>query len=1778
MTFRPLQPTPTTTPQGGGFRALSPAPLGQIQPPQEPEKKGIFGRLMDIPSKLKSEVETQSQNRAGKFKEVTEASKQGQDFGSTFLQRTGNAVGAAIIDPVVSIAKTGASLLTEGQKERGTKIAKDVASPFLFGIDKASEAISDIPAVQKFSLKPESETLDRNFEAVMNLTAILPVGEAKPLVKASGLGKASEVIHEGVWKFSDEVSDASKTIFTKSEEQLEKSIVSKFEKGVKPLIPGKTTPTQVTKYKSSVVDAVNTINENKGALKFIQDSGEVVAGKTPSSLQQFSESIEQTKKIIFKQYDDLAKQAGGSGNVIDLQGVADDLDTIIGSKSLAISNPQTITYAQQAKENLLKFGSLDTSTTQDVVQQFNQKLKAFYRNPTPEGAGNVTIDAMIANSLRQQADEFITGLTGTEYGSLKAKYGSLKAVERDVVKANLRDARKNTKGLIDFTDIFTGADVVTGMLTMNPATLARGGIMRVLKEYYKYINDPNNIIKKMFQDVEKLGEKIKPKKPATKGLGDLGLSIKDVSGEANQSFLGKPKSSLQNTPQSKTPIPAKKVIPNTTTKTSTKSSLLEEAKKFDSADEFIKKVDDERITFKTKDGKSSVTVTESTPEYELVDDITQSQLEKLGLDSDDFITKIEHIEVDKSLQGKGLGTKLMNRAIKETIENGHDFVYLNASPMGNKGLSLDGLTKFYEEFGFKIIKKQGNNNLMGATKSQLKDIYNKAQGTKTTSLQQEAKTFKSADEFIEAQTNAYHGSYTEVKKFEDGYFGETTANNEAEVFYFTKSEHHAVEYSREAFARKFEGEYYDKFPKLTGKDAKGNYGTALMKKLYDDASANIQTNPSFVDIKNPAIKDWEGQTLAKRWEEAYEFINEAKLDGHDGVIFKNISDDVNKASVPPQDVVIAFKPDQIKTKSQLKDIYNKAKGVTVKSEEIVKKSPQQLSQEIKTELKSTSDVVRDVSLEKTIPQQEKLHKSLTENGRVLVNDKGEQVFPKPIKENPTPLENPIIQEAKAGLKEEKELKKVQDALDGVSKKHGQTEVIIESLKKKGVSQGEIDNIVLENGDKLVDTVKVKRETNGVLSATIRKDTLKEMKEGFTLDIADKKWIPTKTAMQKIKEGVKGGKETALTYYELPQIFFDRTGLRKQFYDPIREAERNAQNMKTAIFNDFEKAGLLKRGGWFTAERFDISKKEAENIGKYYLTRQKRGGGIELSDLSPKETKFVKTFDKVIKESEERFFKVSELNGKSPGKVENYAPIMTNADYKLAQEVGDMDFIFRKHPAFFSLKKRVEKVPLDMYELDYRKVASRWIDQMANFNHLGEVGVQTKYLANSNEFKDIVGDKVFNTTNKWLQNKFNPQILSPAEKGGRFLRQKTAIASLGLNLSSVLKQTLTQVPLTIIEKAPPKLRSKFARDFGINVSDIASLKERKGNVSIMDMQQGLNKAFVGPLSEFDKTNAQLSLNRLLDKNYNKVLKEGKEVSPEIQAQIIKQAQDTLDIWYGGMTTSQLPQAFRTELGKLINMFIYPLTSQLNGFIYSVAKAKGFNRAEKFAEVMASALVIAYMEQVITNLSPEWSDSKEMAEDTLASLAGNIPILSQAVFAFRTDQPITPSPIISSVSRAWQQTSKGFDDQATMGDVAFAWAELFGLPKAIRRATQGVELVEEGGLRDRNGKLLAPVKGTWEQLRGFLRGKYGTIATQDWIRNIGVKAESREWYVPEVEFLQNGDYERKAELYNLFDKETKDELYNELSEGQQKKLDKALSEKPTSKMFAPKGVSTGMFAPK
>ncbi len=197
---------------------------------------------------------------------------------------------------------------------------------------------------------------------------------------------------------------------------------------------------------------------------------------------------------------------------IDIKPIANELDPVINSKALEISSPKTIKYAKDTQARLKKVGKIDATTAQEVVQNYNKSLEAFYRNPSYDNASQAAIDAMIVNRMRQSLDEGITKVTGTQYSALKRQYGALKAIEKDVIKASLRDARKNTKGLIDFTDILTGGDITSGLLTLNPVQLSRGLAGRGIKEFYKYLNNPNRAIEKMFQ----LSDEAYSKIPATR--------------------------------------------------------------------------------------------------------------------------------------------------------------------------------------------------------------------------------------------------------------------------------------------------------------------------------------------------------------------------------------------------------------------------------------------------------------------------------------------------------------------------------------------------------------------------------------------------------------------------------------------------------------------------------------------------------------------------------------------------------------------------------------------------------------------------------------------------------------------------------------------------------------------------------------------------------------------------------------------------------------------------------------------------------------------------------------------------------------------------------------------------------------------------------------------------------------------------------------------------------------------------------------------------------------
>lgn len=728
----------------------------------------------------------------------------------------------------------------------------------------------------------------------------------------------------------------------------------------------------------------------------------------------------------------------------------------------------------------------------------------------------------------------------------------------------------------------------------------------------------------------------------------------------------------------------------------------------------------------------------------------------------------------------------------------------------------------------------------------------------------------------------------------------------------------------------------------------------------------------------------------------------------------------------------------------------------------------------------------------------------------------------------------------------KRLKSIAKSLaeeDG-AKKGFSGDKMIQRLKKEGFSDEAISNITLPDGTKITDVLKVKREDNGVLSAYITKDEINKIRESFRSGGEGSKWVKRWRA-----ENIKNKTQSFVELYEVPQVFFGRHGIKEQIYDPIRNAERVAATKKHEFH---ERLSGIK-----------LSKKEGVNVGKYYLTRQGKDFGVKLEDLSTNEKKFVEIFDGIIKDLEPDTFATAKINGVDLDKIENYAPLMTREDITIIDEGGDFDYVIRKHPQFGSLYSRKEDVPIGMYEQDYRKVANRFIEKSSEFNSLGKVVPQVKYLIDSKEFGDIVGNDVLVSTKQWLKNITSPK--RAATKGGRFIedsvravRKGTARSFLGLNAFTVAKQALSQLPLMIIEKARPKFKSKIAAELGVDTKVLPSILERKGQIGIDDMQEGIDRLFTGAITKADKINAESAISGLLDKELNALIKDGVPISKEVLSEALFNIQDKIDLIFGGMTRAQVPPAFRNEFGKSINMFIGPLTSQLNYFYKNIAEAKGWRKVQKGAEVMAAATAIAYMEQVISNLSFNWGDKEDMAKDILQSLASNIPLLGGIVYAFRSGQQLntfTPTTNIATFLKELSDYSE-IQDKNTKDNIELLLrgSEVFGLPAQIRKTWQGIDVVKNDGIRDRNGKLLAPVVRTEEQIRSLLKGKYGSLASKEYINNIGVSSSQRKWEIPEVEFIQNGDMVRRVQIWNSLAPSDREFLYSNMSQSQRDDLQK------------------------
>lgn len=625
---------------------------------------------------------------------------------------------------------------------------------------------------------------------------------------------------------------------------------------------------------------------------------------------------------------------------------------------------------------------------------------------------------------------------------------------------------------------------------------------------------------------------------------------------------------------------------------------------------------------------------------------------------------------------------------------------------------------------------------------------------------------------------------------------------------------------------------------------------------------------------------------------------------------------------------------------------------------------------------------------------------------------------------------------------------------------GDATAIIDRLEKLGVRADIVKSARIQNKYPLNSAVRIKREANGQVSAVINKGIIDYIKENIKGAPKGERWIKKYSI-----EAVKKDLSNAVQWWEVPQQFFKRTGLKEVLYDPIRAGERNAE-----IFKVESKNKLKDVFG-------KLSKDERKQVTLFFATKQGKGADItkaglkpvKFTDLNEAQQKVVSAWRSFNKEIEPQLVELAKNHGMDLGTIDWYFPLYTHKDTVKVGALNMMEdagTLIRKEPFFKSLKEREENVPFKLYEQDSWKLAEAYINGAARFLKVGEKTLPAKYLIDSKEFGEVAGSEIQSHVRSWLKEITSPKSApDPVETVLRWLRKGAYRSILGLNPRTIAKQAISYLDVGIIEgmnRSEIKLAKQIQKKQGF-----ASVLERVPDISMADLADNVDKTLLGGITYTDKYVAGGNLANVLSSELAKARKaspEGKIDNKAIR-QALKVASDKIDLAMGGVTPAQRAKIYRSEAGKLFGMFTSTINSRFQYFIEQGNKGIKTKDAKMLAKVATATFLGAYAEVAITKLALTSGDAAQDAKDTVKSALGNIPMVGSFMMAIDTDK-WNPSPAIQNVSDALTYNAKvlsGASDDI-MGGIARI-AEVAGMPKQLRRSVEGYS--EFGGLRETIG---------------------------------------------------------------------------------------------------------------
>ena len=282
---------------------------------------------------------------------------------------------------------------------------------------------------------------------------------------------------------------------------------------IRPKVQGRGTSTLYNKKLETGRDMVNSVLENKNNIQLFDSNGNPrPAGSLPigkNAVIQMADAINQTKLSIAKEFNAMKEAATGKGMDVSLDGVVEILDRKLQSPVIQ-DVPELYNYIEKQRDIFANRGTYSLDDANAQIMRLNNKgrIKKYYNDPNPNSMDYMTVDADIVRGLREGLDKSITSTEGPGFQALKKKYGSILDHEEEVNQRAVFEGRKNPKGLVDYADIVTAAEVAKGLAAIatkgNPVSLLVAATIQGAKHRIKVPNNPNNIISDMFTKADKL--------------------------------------------------------------------------------------------------------------------------------------------------------------------------------------------------------------------------------------------------------------------------------------------------------------------------------------------------------------------------------------------------------------------------------------------------------------------------------------------------------------------------------------------------------------------------------------------------------------------------------------------------------------------------------------------------------------------------------------------------------------------------------------------------------------------------------------------------------------------------------------------------------------------------------------------------------------------------------------------------------------------------------------------------------------------------------------------------------------------------------------------------------------------------------------------------------------------------------------------------------------------------------------------------------------------------